>query len=144
MTKPHNYVGRVNIEGDSFFRLYGGQALDPRAPLEQNGDPKHRKRYPSLQYDIIDACNRLLQISCCGQFPAALLEANPEILSILLNIVEKLGSFVFQNHPAATLERYSPNHNKPVYPNVHLDYHHCSRTGAVPLLKGISRKNWDT
>ena len=89
--------------------------------MEQHGDPNHRKRYPSLQYRIMDAFNRPLRTVCYSQFPTALLEADPEMLYILLNILEKLGSLIFQTLPAATLERYLPNDIKIIYPNAHLN-----------------------
>lgn len=69
----------------------------------------------------MDASNRPLRTICYGQFPTALLEADPEMLYILLNILEKLGSLIFQTLPAATLERYLPNDIKIIYPNVHLN-----------------------
>ena len=110
---------RLDVPGSS--RVYQYQALNMRARLEQHGDPNYRKRHPSLQHGIMDACNRPLQTLCYGQFPTALLEADPEMLYILLNILEKLGSLTLQTLPAATLERYLPNDINIIYPNVHLN-----------------------
>ncbi len=92
-----------------------------KAPLAQHGDPNHRKRYPSLQYGIMDAWNRPLRTVCYGQFPTALLDADPEMLHIHLNVLQKLGSLIYQTLPAATLERYLPNNTKIIYPNMHLN-----------------------
>ena len=116
-----NIVGANDGDDPEFFRLYIGQALDLRARLEQHGDPNHHKRYPSLQYGIMDASNQPLRTICCCQFPTALLEADPEMLYMLLNILEKLGSLIFQTLPAATLEWYWPNDIEIIYPNVHLN-----------------------
>ena len=121
---PAGYINTIGAgDGDDpeVFRLYIGQALNLRTRLEQHGDPNHRKRYPSLQYGIMDACNRPLRTICYGQFPTALLDADPDMLYILLNILEKLGSLILQTLPAATLERYLPNDIKIIYPNVHLN-----------------------
>lgn len=43
------------------------------------------------------------------------------MLNILLNVLEKLGSLIFQTIPAATLERYLPNDIQIIYPNVRLN-----------------------
>ena len=75
-----NIIGAGDGDDPEFFRLYIGQALNLRARLEQHHDPNHRKRYPSLQYGIMDAFNRPLRTICYGQFPTALLEADPEML----------------------------------------------------------------
>ncbi len=114
-------IGASDGDDPEFFRLYVGQALDLRARLEQHGDPNHRKRYPSLQYGIMDACNRPLRTTCYGQSPTALLDADPEMLYILLNILEKLGSLIFQTLPAPTLEQFLSNVIKIIHPNVHLN-----------------------
>ncbi len=89
--------------------------IDLRARLEQHGDPNHRKRYTSLQYGIMDACDWPLRTIYYGQFPTALLDVDPEMLDILFNILEKLGSLIFQTLPVATLERYLPNDIKIIY-----------------------------
>ena len=120
---PPDYINIIGAgDGDpEFFRLYIGQALNLRARLEHHGDPNPPKRYPSLQHGIVDACNRPLRTICYGRFPTAFLEADPEMLYILLDILEKLGSLIFQTLPAATLERCLPNDIKLDFLNVHLD-----------------------
>ncbi len=68
------------------------------------------------------ACNGPLRTIRCGQFPTAVLKADPEnAMYILLHILEELGSLIFQTLPAATLTRCLPNCIKILYPNVHLD-----------------------
>ena len=109
-------VGYINItspgDGDDpeFFRLDIGQALNLRARLEQHVDPNYRKRYPSLQYGIMDASNRPLRTICYGQFPTALHEADPEIPYTLLNILEELGSLIFQTQLFSLRYVLYPNH----------------------------------
>ncbi|KAL8737409.1 MAG: hypothetical protein Q9181_001716 [Wetmoreana brouardii] len=69
----------------------------------------------------MDACNRPIRTISYGQFPTAILDADPELLYILLNILEKLGSLLFQTLPAATLKRYLPHDIEIVHANVHLN-----------------------
>ncbi len=95
--------------------------LNMKARLDQHGDPNYRKRHPSLQYGITDACNRPLRTICYGQSPTALLEADSEMLYIRLNILNKLSSLILQTLPTATLEQYLPDDINNVYPNVHLN-----------------------
>lgn len=116
-----NICGAGDGDDPGFFRLYIGHALNLKLRLGQHHDSEYRKRYLSLQYDILDACNRPLRSICYGQFPKTLLGYHPEMLYILLNILEKLGSLMFQTISATTLKRYLPKDMKVVYPIVHLN-----------------------
>ena len=129
-------------DGDDpeFFRLYIGQALNLRTRLEQHGDPDHRKRYSTLQYDIMDACNRPLRTIFYGHFSTTLLEADPDMLYILISL-RNLASLSFRPY---LQRRWSDTCQMIlklfIRTRISMLYRHCFRTEAVSLLEDISRK----
>lgn len=100
-----NIIGAGNADDPALFRLYVEQASNLRRRVRHHHDPKYRTNHPSLQYYIIDCCNRPLKTICFAFIPRHWRLSN-DILELVLNILEKLGTLLFQTLPAKTLHQF--------------------------------------
>lgn len=112
-----NIIG-AGVEDDAaFFRLYIGQALNLRKRVKQHHDPKYRRTHPSLQYHMIDCRKQPLVTICMGTLPKLWVHRDGDT-EFVLNILEKLGTLLFQTLPARLLAQFEV---QAIYPNVHFN-----------------------
>lgn len=135
---PAAYVNIIRAgssdDDPAFFRLYISQALVFQNRVTQHHDPQYRRRFPSLQYDVLSHNGRTLRTICSGKFPKSL-EDQPERQCLLLNLLEKLGTLLFQTLPFQTLAYFLPCGVQIGYPNVNLNVLsplYQNRDGNVP------------
>ncbi|KAL9599521.1 MAG: hypothetical protein Q9219_003765 [cf. Caloplaca sp. 3 TL-2023] len=112
-----NVIGPGCDDDEDFFRLYVGQAWNLRDQVRQHNNPKHRRSHPSLQSHVIDSRNRPLTTIYMGTLPKIWFHED-EKRALILNILEKLGTLLFQNLPSRTFHQFGV---RPIYPNVHVN-----------------------
>ena len=120
---PGAYVNIVSagpLDDPTFFRLYVGQGMNVRHRLQQHHGTNHRKLHPSLQYSVLGEGQRVLISIVFATFSHLGIEQQ-ETLDLLLNLVEKLGTLLFQTLPAPTLAQFLPGFVNIEHPNVHLN-----------------------
>ena len=112
-----NIIGAGAEDDAAFFRLYIGQALYLRKRVKQHHNPKYRRKHPSIQYHMIDCRKRPLVTICMGTLPKLCVHRDGDT-EFMLNILEKLGTLLFQTLPARLVAQFEV---QAIYPNVHFN-----------------------
>ena len=107
------------------YFLYVGQAISIKTRLQDHQNPAYRAKCPSLHYFARDQPGMMEEY-------VILAETLPDAdnLPLFLNLLEMLGTLLFQTLPEKTLQRYLPPNFPICAPGAHLNI-------ASPLSQGF-------
>ena len=125
-TLPGVYMCLVfDPSAQSKYFLYVGQATELKTRLRDHQSAAHRANCPSLHYYVRDQPDMVEEY-------VVLAETLPDTdnLPLFLNLLEMLGTLLFQTLPEKTLRRYLPPNTPICCPGIHLNV-------ASPLSQGV-------